>query len=273
MIRCTEFVICLAFVAFSAGAQGIPEPGVVYYGRILDAEGGLVTSGRLEGEIAPVAGTVGHQSFSQELEVIASTEASFNYVLVLRSQSDLGSADFSLAPDALVLGNQYELRNLRVVAGGGDESPLSFLEASQESLSLSTTDRGLLIRMDLTSGKPPEPDDYWAWAAQYWPDARNNPDADPDADPDGDGLTNEHELGNSDPTGIYLSIQSFDANSVQLEWDGADTVTFTVQRSADLSAPNLGFQDIGEAQGGAYDDTDLDSTMNYFYRVKIKEAP
>ncbi|HVV70528.1 MAG TPA: hypothetical protein VHI52_03355, partial [Verrucomicrobiae bacterium] len=144
---------------------------------------------------------------------------------------------------------------------------------SLTNLTMTSTDRGRIERIDLTvnlnsGGTLPD-----AWQLQYF----GQTGVDPNADPDHDGMTNLQEYrAGTDPTNPQslfeiISVTPGPSGSV-IKWSSAQGKFYTIQRSTDLltgfadlqahiaaTPPLNSLQDPGSLGGGPY-----------FYRIRVE---
>ena len=189
----------LSLVSIVSFAQGIPEPGIVLYGKILASDGITsvpATSVQVElssiGQVVPAEVTRGNDGFHYYV-------ASFPFESVLPGKR--GSASI---PDLPPTPQTYELGTGTLVEaeGGRSLNPT----ASEQGGSVKSFEfggdgvRGALFRMDLVTSFVVESlSDYESWANEFFGNSEG--DGAPGADPDGDGHVNEFErIAGLDPT-------------------------------------------------------------------------
>ncbi len=208
--------------------QGIPEPDLVMYGVVRNISDGLnarVTVGDLSWTFQPVGG-------GAPIVVSAALENvndQFSYILRIPCETLAGVVPSS---GVLGLGGSFNRRQVRVT---GVEAALT--DAAQETLSLASTDRGRIDRVDLVvslgqTGLLPED-----WQMKYF--GRTGIDPFDDADHDGVNNFDEYRAGTNpiDPASLFEVKVSDDASGgPQLEWISAPGKSYTIERSRDLTS-------------------------------------
>lgn len=266
MLTRLAFAIALWVPCRSRGA-GLPEPDLILYGTIRDVAGGLnvrLTAGTLRwtfqraGGAKPVTATA----------TLTNINDQFSYVLRIPCERQI--AGFASSDDKLTLGNAYERSQVVV-----DNQPATLIQAAQQTLTLTVTDRGRVERVDLqvsigSSGLLPE-----VWQLQYF----GRIGIDPLADPDGDGRNNLSEFiaGTNpvDPSSVFsLEIAAEAVGGPRLTWFSIPGRVYTLRRSTDL---DVGFQDLAvNVQAtpplNSYQDSTASGSGPYFYRVTANQA-
>lgn len=217
-------------------AAAIPEPDLVWYGRVLASSGGNVvrlTTGTLTWRIEPVGGGAPI--------VVATTLANlndqFSYVLRVPCESPVpGTAD---SGGKIVLTSPA--RSYRRVSVTLDGEPLA-LAGAAATIAPTPADRGSLEQIDLTVGSLPLDSDgdgmSDVWEQQFFGSATA---ADPDRDEDGDGLSNLREFrAGTHPLDERSRFEILEitrvAEGYRLRWSSVAGRTYRVRRADTLSA-------------------------------------
>jgi hypothetical protein len=265
-VCCALAVLGLA-PALNAKADGIPEPSLVMYGVISDASAGgvRVSYGTLTWVFQPADGSAAI-TFSAP---VTNINDQFSYVLRIPCETQLPGVPGSSGTLKLATSPSSYDRSSVTVQG----IVAAFVQPSQTNLTLFSTDRGQIERLDLTvnlssSGLLPD-----AWQLQYF----GHTGVDPFADPDHDGLNNyqEYRAGTNplDPNSRFEIVRVRpDPAGAYVEWSSVASHYYTVQRSSALlggfsdlqthipaTAPLNTFQDLTGTDGGPY-----------FYRIQVE---
>lgn len=241
---------------------GLPEPDLVLYGTVRDVSGGFnvrLTAGTLNWIYQPT-GVGKVVSLSATLTNI---NDQFSYVIRIPCENQI--AGFGISDGVLVLGSAYNRSQLTL-----DTHPVTFVQTSQQSLTLALTDRGRVERVDLQvsiGGSSLLPEN---WQLQYF----GRTGIDPLADPDHDGMNNLGEFRSGtnplDPASVFaLEIVHDALGGPRLSWFSAAGIKYTVRRSPDLLT---GFQDLAANLAAtpslnSYRDATAVGPGPYFYRV------
>ncbi|MBI2926369.1 MAG: hypothetical protein HYY24_11800 [Verrucomicrobia bacterium] len=246
---------------------GLPEPDLVLYGTIRDVSGGLntrLTAGALNWTFQPAGA-------GKPFTVTATlTNINDQFSYVVRIPCETLIAGFAASDATLALGKVYDRALVSV-----DNQPATFVEASQQTLTLALTDRGRIERVDLQvpiGGSRLLPEN---WQLQYF----GRTGVDPLADPDGDGMDNlgEFRVGTNpvDPSSVFeIEIAADAAGGPRLTWFSAAGVVYTLRRSQALLT---GFEDLAVNIAAtpplnSYQDGTAVGQGPYFYRVLAKPA-
>lgn len=252
-------------------AQAIPEPGLVLYG--------VVTAGT----IRMTAGQLVWQFQSALRTVIVSTSLTnvndqFSYVLQVPCETETGS--FSASSNVLGLisvPRTYDRSLVAIVTEGTNYSYAAFVNAAQTNLSIASSDRGRMERVDLQvqvpltdldgNGLP----DYWE---RYYFGLIG---VDPNDDPDFDGMNNyaEYRAGTNpldeNSRFEFVNVVS-EPQGVRVEWPGLDGIYYVLQRSPTLMTgfTNLATHILGTPPLNVFHDTNVSSGTSFFYRLQIE---
>lgn len=256
---------------------GIPEPDLVWYGKVLTVSGGStvrLTTGLLTWRIEPVAGGPAWTNSTQ----LTNLNDQFSFALRLPAETpEPGVAANSNTVSLTTPATSY--RRLSVWLDG---QPLSIINASNQFSPL-PAQRGTTERIDLALGAFPVDSDgdgmTDAWEQQYFGSATG---ANAGADPDGDGMTNLQEFragthpNNAQSRFAFIDIQPV-AGAMRVRWSSQSNKVYRVLRSPVLEAgPPANYQPVqtGIAATPPFNEF-LDSTagggMQVFYRIQIEE--
>jgi hypothetical protein len=235
---------CLATGAtISPCAQGIPEPDLLWYGKVLNhADGHTVrlTAGILNWTLQPDDGGPA-RSFTVEL---TNLNDQFSYVVRLACESPL--AGFAPSPDKLAILNPPTTFNRANVTFNGE--PLTLATAPIE-FTLSPSQRGRVERVDLAfsallldgdgDGLPD------IWEDHYFPGTGANPED----DADGDGVSNldEYLAGTDpiDPDSLFAIVTvAFGPEGNTIQWSSIEGRAYRILRADTLSPDGSGFEII-----------------------------
>jgi len=263
--------VCVS-VAQRVAAQGIPEPSLVMYGVVRNAQDQdrlRIVFGNLTWLFQPVGGG---PSFSVSATV-TNINDQFSYVLFAPCETEIPG--FPASTNALRLGSSY-IRS-SVLFNATNQATLA--DSAQASLILSSTSRGRVERVDLDISIVLEdldgnglPD---AWERLYF----GRIGVDPFADPDGDGLNNlaEHKAG-TNPNDFqsqfkFIRIATQGGGGVLLEWSSVTNRSYSILRSSEVLT---GFQPVAVNRVATppmntYLDTTAVPPGPYFYRVRLQE--
>ncbi len=194
----------------------------------------------------------------------------FSYVLTVPCETQIPNA--SISPGALTLSAPPTSYDRSKVTINGVAA--SFAVPAQTNLTLASTDRGRIERIDLTvnlnsGGGLPD-----AWQLQYF----GHTGVDPNADPDGDGMSNWAEyLAGTNPTDsqsrfAFVSVAPDPQGGVQVQWSSVAGKFYTLQRSSDLLQ---GFADLqthiaATAPLNSFRDATALGTKPQFYRLEVE---
>jgi hypothetical protein len=254
--------------------EGIPEPDLIWYGRVLQHGNGPVarlTAGTLEWMLQPTSGGP-----ARVLTVtLTNVNDHFSYALRIPCESTLPG--LSVAPDRLPIQDPPVSFDRTEVTWNG--LPLE-LQTGTATFTLSPDQRGRVERLDFALfGAVPDSDGDglpdW-WESQYFGQQGTHPLNDSDSD----GLTDAQEYAaGTDPldSESVLAVVAIvpTETGILLEWTSAAGKTYRVLRSSDLSA---GAEDFSVVEEGILAtpplntlvDTGDTGTGMHFYRVQIE---
>ena len=266
-------VAVLAWMSFwdLAQAQGIPEPSLVMYGVVRntqDIDRLRIVFGSLTWVFQPSGGG---PAFSVTT-ALTNINDQFSYVLRVPCETDVPG--ITPSTNALRLGFAYT----RGTVFFNVTNQATLIDPQQASLSLSSTARGRVERVDLDISIVLEdldgnglPD---AWERLYF----GGTGVDPSADPDGDGLDNlsEYKAG-TNPNDFQSQFRfiriTAQAQGQLLEWSSVTNRIYSVLRSSDILT---GFQVLaGNRLATPPLNSHLDTTAvppgPYFYILRLQD--
>jgi len=254
---------------------GIPEPDLVWYGKVLTSSGGVpvrVTSGTLTWQIELVAGGT-PWTLSTPL-----TNLNDQFSFLLRVPCETPELGVTATPGTVVFtATPTAYRRLTVMLDG---QPLTFSGAPSQ-FSPVPANRGRSERIDLILGTlPPDSDGDGlsdAWELQFFGAAG----ADPNDDADGDGLSNlrEYRAGTNprDAQSRFELVEIASSPSgVQVRWTSQPNRKYRVRRSATLLAAPAAYQVV---QAGIeatppfneFFDSAVADGSQFFYLIQLED--
>jgi hypothetical protein len=257
-----------------APGQGIPEPSLVMYGRVLNVRSNAnmrLGYGTLTCTFQPAGG--GNPVTAST--VLTNVNNQFSYIL--RIQCERPVTGFAASTNAIQLtaaGITFDRSQIF-----WNSNLLTFAQPALTNTSFFSNDRGRIERVDLTVSTPILIDPLNSlpvdWELTYF----GHTGIDPLADPDGDGMNNLAEFrAGTDPNDalseLLITEIKPDTNGVRLKWLSADDRNYALQRASSLSAA---FVDVatgipGTAPTNTYVDVTGPSTGPFFYRLRIDDA-
>lgn len=278
---CVAVTVCKAALAILtlltipisqwAVAQGIPEPSLVVYGVVRNAQDPdrlRVAFGSLTWFFQPAAGGTAFAVTA----TLTNINDQFSYVLRVPCETD--APGIPPSTNALRLNASYTRSN--VFYNGTNRATL--IDPLQASFSLSSTARGQIERVDLDISVALEDSDgnglVDAWERLFF----GRIGVDPFADPDHDGLDNLSESkAGTNPNDFQSQFRFIritrQGGGVLLEWSSVTNRTYSILRSSDLLT---GYQPLpGTRPATPPVNSFLDATAAppgpYFYRLRLQE--
>ena len=254
-----------------AVAQGIPEPSLVIYGVVRNAQ----DRDRLRvvfGNLTWVFQRSGGGPPFVVSTTLTNINDQFSYILHVPCETEVPG--ITPSTNALRLGSSYTRGS--VFFNATNQAVL--VDPAQASFSLSASARGRIERLDLDISIVFEdldgnglPD---AWEILYF----GGTGVDPSGDPDGDGLDNrdEHQAG-TNPNDFqsqfrFIRVVS-QAQGVLVEWSSVTNRSYSILRSSDLLT---GFQPVAANRLATPPvNSHLDTTASppgpYFYLLRLED--
>jgi hypothetical protein len=248
------FGVCVC-CCFSLHSEGVPEPGLVMYGSLVNGSGGAnarMTSGRLIWTIQPAAGGAAITLTND----LANINNQFSYIVRVPFESLVGSA--TLSPNTLRLNNArttYQRSSITLrVDGVPNAVPVTILVPSLSTFDFGASDRGQVEQVNLqvsiaVSDRDGDgiPD---AWMQGFFGHLTGQASDKSRAqdDFDSDGMTNfEEYIAGTDPTDFrsFFAFTRILHNGEKardsLEWYSATNRLYSVYGSPSLSDLPGGF--------------------------------
>jgi hypothetical protein len=264
------------FGLFAASAEaGIPEPDLVWYGKVMASSGGApvrVTAGTLVWQIEPLAGGPAVVLTT----ALTNVNDQFSFVLRVPCESPEPGAGGSLAVIQLST-PPTGYRRFTVTLEG---EPLALIGTATEFSPL-PTHRGRAERIDLQLGAAPVDADgdglADAWEQLHFGDLS----ADPDDDPDGDGMNNLAEFrAGTDPLDAQSRFEVVEVGAVPggvaVRWSSQPERSYRVRRSSTLLAAPFDYEIVQEGIAATppmneFIDTSVGAGAEFFYLIEIEE--
>jgi hypothetical protein len=279
MITKVPVLIGLAIVAHTHATlslqAGIPEPDLVWYGKVLSTAGGTtvrLTAGTLVWQIDPLAGG------PAILLTNRLTNINDQFSFVVRVPCETPEPGVGASPAAITLTTSaIRYRRVTVTLDG---QPLALLGAPGE-FAPTPASRGQLERIDLQLGSAPIDADgdglADAWEQQYFGPLGANP-AD---DPDGDGMNNLREFrAGTNPTDARSLFEVVEISKVpsgvSVRWSSQPGRSYRVRRSPTLLAAPADYQVVqsGIAATPPFNqliDTSVGAAAQFFYLIEVEQ--
>jgi hypothetical protein len=268
-------VLAALLLVFSGLAKaGIPEPDLVWYGKVLTSSGGgtvRVTTGTLVWQIQPLAGGPA---------IIRTTELTnindqFSFVLRVPCETP--------EPGVTASTNVVNLRNPAAQYGRLtvtlDGQLLSLISATGEFSPL-PTHRGRTERIDLRLGIAPLDSDgdglADAWELQHF----GNLNANASGDPDADGMSNFREFrAGTNPTDAQSRFELVEIakapNGMAIRWSSQPGRSYRVLRASSILAASGDYQVVQAGLAATppinqFTDTTVATGAQFFYLIEVE---
>jgi len=259
----------------SPASAGIPEPDLVWYGKILTDSGGVpirVTSGTLSWRIERISGGA---TWTVSTRV---TNINDQFSFVVRIPCETPEAGVTGSSNAVLLTSPTTAYRRATVTLDGQ--PLTLINTIDQ-FALTQTGRGRPERIDLALGVLPADTDGDGLGDGWEQIFFGGLGAQPGADPDGDGLTNLREYrAGTNPTDPNSVFEFIDINpilgGVHLRWASQPNRTYRLRRSTSLSANASAYQIIRTGLSATppineFIDATAAGDAQFFYIVEVVE--
>lgn len=285
----------------SSVPTGVPEPGIVLWGRVVSAGNPAVRLPieSVRWEVSDGTRVATFDAASRPATRIRRIGGEDYYVVEIPFDTrrlSAGSAGIALDDPALSGRPSFELqpstpptyRCVATINGSPasvqavDSVPLSgLLPAGFEAPNFSLTTRGRVIRVDLSIALPGT--SYDNWATRIW-GSPDHPNAAPALDPDGDGVPNsgEFEAGTDplDPDSVLRILAltlSPETSTVTVSWQSVAERTYRIESAQALSGPGAWTVVRDELTGLANRTASSlpfdPSEPGHFFRVRVVPQP
>lgn len=260
--------LALVFQVCSA-AGGIPEPGIVMYGIVFDAQGVRQTAGTLQVSLRPSAGGTTIQLTAQ----LADVNDQYSYILHIPLETEV--AGFPVGEGIVKLTDTPTRYDRSIVTFNGVR--ILYNDNSLSSLDISPAQRGLFQRVDFSptgaSGDVDADGLLDSWEMQYF----GNLNATATGDQDQDGMPNRAEmLAGTSPTDPasrfkFVMVGLSPTREPLIDWSSEAGKSYRVLRSQSVIggysvlAPNV----AATPPVNRYRDTTVTSGGPYFYRIEL----
>jgi hypothetical protein len=255
--------------SFFCKGEGIPEPSLVMYGLVTDAQGMRQTNGTLVVTILRPNGGPALRLESQ----LADINGQYSYILLIPCETELPGFPVT-APDRLKLGSVPVGYDRSAVTFNG--TPIRHTNPDLALLQLTSKDRGRFDRVDFAPEGASDLDSNGllkSWELKYF----GRLGVDPQADPDGDGMSNRDEMlagtnaTDSQSRLAFVAVTALPSGGARVAWSSEPGRSYGVLRSSDLRS---GFVPIGLPQAAnppanTFVDTAVIGDGSYFCRIKI----
>jgi hypothetical protein len=233
---------------------GIPEPGLLMYGSVTNAAGGLplpptaitwqISSGS---DLATVPGTI----------VVVNGQC-FHVARVPFETRSAGSMSFVRTPNVLGLTKTASTFGRAVRVNGTNATIVSSSRAALATFTFSAADRGLAERVDLQINLPGQPA----------------------PDTDGDGIPDWAEViagtNPADPNSVFKAsadVQPALGGGLIIRWSSVAGKTYSLHRTTDLAVPftAVGTNVPASPPQNQFTDATATGPGPFFYRVQVVE--
>lgn len=250
-------------------AEGIPEPSLVMYGVVYDAQGVRQTSGSLAVTIQrPGLPALKFQT------AVTNINDQFSYVIVIPCETELAGFPVT-ATDRLKLLSTPTVFDRSTVTF--NDTKILYTDNSLSTMSLTSRDRGRLERVDFSPTGASDLDSNGllkSWEIQNF----GRLGVDPLDDPDKDGMSNLAEMqAGTDPNSAasrlaFVSVDTAPGGGARVVWSSQAGKSYRILRSTEILGS---YQSVGPVQfatppANTYVDTTATPNGTYFYRITLQ---
>jgi hypothetical protein len=269
-------VVWLAGGGPTAVRGGIPEPDLVWYGRVMGVSGGnpvRLTAGTMVWRVEPLLGGAALELTT----TLTNINDQFSYVLRVPCESPEPGGGVS--DGVVVLSNPAVTYSRVTVTLNGQPVRLS---GPTGQFAPGLADRGRIERIDLeTAGALPDSDGDGlpdAWEQQYFGSPTG---ANPEEDSDGDGATNREEFlagtNPRDPQSRFAVVNiSIAPAGVFVEWSSEAGRRYRVKRATSLLVGPAAYETLAGGIDGTppmnqFLDVSASAGSMHFYLIQLEE--
>lgn len=269
--------LALALLALGAVTThaGIPEPDLVWYGKVLTAADNAtvrLTTGTLAWRIEPISGAPAMVFATQ----LTNLNDQFSYMLRVPCETpEPGQLASTNVINFTAPASRY--RRLTVMLDG---QPLSLLNGTNEIAPI-ISDRGRTERVDLRLGTLPIDTDgdglADSWELQHFGNLNQNGAG----DFDGDGVNNlrEYRAGTNptDPNSLFELVEITPvSNGIAIQWTSQPNRRYRVMRSDSLLKPLSEYTPVTSNLAATppmnlFIDTNPTGSAQFFYLIEVQE--
>lgn len=274
-VGCFSTVLVLLLLGSFPSGAGIPEPDLVWYGRVMVVSGDTVvraTAGTLTWRVEPLSGGA-PLVFSTTLTNI---HDQFSYLL--RVPCETPEPLVANTPNTILLNSPPT--GYRRVSVTLDGQPVA-LSSGAATFTPLPSDRGRTERLDLVLGVLPSDTDGDGMADNWETQHFGGLLAQPNEDPDQDGMSNlkEYRAGTDprNPQSRFEFIQIAPLpEGMYLRWASQPNRRYVLKRSATLNVGSIGYQTIQSGLAATppfneFIDGSAGAGANHFYLLEIEE--
>jgi hypothetical protein len=268
-------LLASALAVVNSAHGGIPEPDLVWYGKVLTTSGNAtvrLTSGTLAWRLEPLAGGPA-MVFATQLTNI---NEQFSFALRIPCESP----EPGLGASTNVINFTSPASRYRRLTVTLDGQPLNLIGGTNEIAPV-LADRGRLERLDLRLGTAPIDSDgdglADAWEMLHFGNLNQNGLG----DADGDGVNNlrEFRAGTNplDPNSRFELVEIIKVPSgVAIQWTSQPDRSYRVKRSDSLLTPPANYSVVRSGLTATppmnqFIDTNTGGSAQFFYLIEIEE--
>ena len=249
MKRYCSYILSVFALCLLAFAEGLPEPGLVLYGTVTNANGSMpVVQGNVQWSAS------GGGSSAAVSSILANVNGQYFYIARIPFETrSVSGGTFTPTPNTLPL-TEATTAFARSVTALGTNATIA--PPALPTFNFSKADRGRIERVDL----------------------RVNLAIDPSLDSDGDGVPNWAEqiagTNPNDPNSVFRAstdIQPAPGGGLILKWASITGKSYSIHRTTDLgqSFTALSGNLAATAPQNQYTDSSATGPGPYFYRIQV----